>query len=92
VKKGEAEAFKRSRTWLQQQARTQMRKDLAGGWSFAWIPKFEVEDADLEPAGADDLDAARAEALERGGRRELEGERISDWFVVRWCSESGDAS
>ena len=36
------------------------------------IPTFEIEDAGTEPAGANDFDAALAEARERGVSRAVE--------------------
>ena len=77
VKKGEAEAFKRLANLVSAAAEDADGKTL--GWRLIVrldperrIPKFEIEDADPKPAGADDLDAALSEARERGVSRAVE--------------------
>ena len=77
VKKGEAEAFKRLANLISAAAEDADEKRL--GWRLIVrmdpkrrIPKFEIEDAGPGPAGADDLQAALAEARERGVSRAVE--------------------
>ena len=76
VRKGEAEALKKLANLVSEAGKDSDSDQKRLGWRLVVrmdperrIPKFEIEDADPKPAGADDLDAALSEARERGVSR-----------------------